>query len=1412
MKTPFRLFAAALAFAIGFPVAIHAQIAGSLDPAFNPDANGEVATTAVQPDGKTVLGGNFTTVGAQTRNRIARLQADGTLESMATFNPGTGANAKVFGVAVQADGKILLAGDFTTVNGQTRNRIARLNADGTLESTVTFNPGTSANARVWSVAVQADGKILLAGDFTTVNGQARNRIARLNANGTVESTATFNPGTGANNTLSSVAVQADGKILIGGSFTTVNGLTRNRIARLNADGTVESTATFNPGAGVDNSVNRVLVQADGKILVGGLFTTVNGQTRSNLARLNADGTLESTATFNPGTGPNGTVGGVTLLADGKILLVGGFGNVDGMVRTRIARLNADGTLETTVTFDAGTGADSFVDDVAVQADGKILLSGFFTAVNGQVRNRIARLANDAAIQTLTSPDSARAQWARSGAAPEVEQVTFELSTNAGASWSALGAGTRIAGGWEKTGLSLPGNGFLRARGRTGSSGLVEQVALFGPAGPEIAVEQPANNNLSDGGTLSFGRVGVGANTSHTFIIRNTGNSNLTGLGITVDGPDAAMFTVTASPSAPVSAGGSTTFTVRFTHSSAGDRTAALHIASNDADENPFDLTLTGSDLSNDANLSNLTLSAGPLSPVFGAATTSYTASVPYATASTTVTPTTAFASATVKVNGVTVTSGTASSAIALSAGSNIITVVVTAEDGAATKTYTATVTRAALPPGTVDPDFNPNVPPPGAGSDPYTVRVAAVQPDEKIVIAGNFATVGGQSRDSLARLNADGTVESTATFVGYDPVGTGGSSASGVYSVALQPDGKILLGGAGNNGRFGRINPNGTAESLATFNPGSGPDDRVLGVALQPDGKILLVGDFFYVNGFLRSSVARLQANGAVESTATFNPVTGTNNGIAYCVAVQADGKILLGGDFLYVAGAFRDRIARLNADGTLGNFAGAADSTVHCVAVQPDGKILLGGDFTAVNGQARTHIARLNADGTVESTTTFNPGAGANGTVHNIALQADGKILLAGGFTTFSGQPRNAIARLNADGTLESTATFNPGTGPGGPLPSVDCIALQADGNILLGGGFATMNGLARNKIARLANNAATQNLTASDSARVQWTRGGAAPEIEQVNFDVSTDGGANWSPLGIGTRIAGGWERTGLSLPPTGSLRARGRTSGGYRNGTSGVVEQVAQFTLPVPEITLEQPAGTPLADGTGNVSFGTVTLGSNSTRIFTIKNTSTADLTGLGITIDGTDAAAFAVTAAPTAPVPGPSGSTTFTVTFTPGSAGAKSAALHLASNDADENPYDIALTGIGLTRLESWRLTYFGSAANSGPGADDNDFDNDGPVNLMEFATHRDPTQPGGAIGVLSKNGTALEFRYQRAKAAVLDGLSFAVEWSDTLGLGSWSTVDVSEAILTDDGTVQEILATLPMGDAERRFVRLRVDAQ
>src|SRR6185369_1741156 len=131
---------------------------GSLDNSFNPAAGTSgVSSFALQPDGKVLIGVGSYVVNGTNRYGVARLNANGSLDS--SFNPGTGADVSVHCIAVQPDGKVIIGGDFTIVNGPNRNRIARLNADGSLDST--FNPGTAADAVVRSLALQSDANVLV---------------------------------------------------------------------------------------------------------------------------------------------------------------------------------------------------------------------------------------------------------------------------------------------------------------------------------------------------------------------------------------------------------------------------------------------------------------------------------------------------------------------------------------------------------------------------------------------------------------------------------------------------------------------------------------------------------------------------------------------------------------------------------------------------------------------------------------------------------------------------------------------------------------------------------------------------------------------------------------------------------------------------------------------------------------------------------------------------------------------------------------------------------------------------------------------------------------------------------------------------------------------------------------------------
>ena len=394
---------------------------------FNPGSGTGVYALALQPDGKILAGGAFTTLAGQSRSYIGRLSADGGLD--AGFNPS--ANNYVYSLVVQTDGRILVGGYFTALGGTNRNYLGRLNGDGGLDNG--FNPG--ANGIVFSLVVQTDGKILLGGNFTKLGGQPRNYLGRLNADGSLDTL--FNPGAGG--PVYAIALQPDGRILVGGIFNTLGGTNRTYLGRLNTDGSVDPI-TFNTGG--SSGVGSLVLQADGKILVGGYYGTLAAQ---GLSRVNADGTLD-TLFYSSLAGSYS----LAVQTDGKIL-------ADGMLV--LGRVKADGSLDTSF----NPGANNAYCSLGLQPDGKVLVGGNFTALGGVSRTNIARLNNTQPATESLSFDGSTVTWLRGGTGPEVWRTTFEASTN-GTDWIMLGAGARIPGGWQQAGLSLPAQATIRARG------------------------------------------------------------------------------------------------------------------------------------------------------------------------------------------------------------------------------------------------------------------------------------------------------------------------------------------------------------------------------------------------------------------------------------------------------------------------------------------------------------------------------------------------------------------------------------------------------------------------------------------------------------------------------------------------------------------------------------------------------------------------------------------------------------------------------------------------------------------------------------------------------------------------------------------------------------------------------------
>jgi uncharacterized delta-60 repeat protein len=722
---------------------------------------------------------------------------------------------------------------------------------------------------------QPDGKIIIGGGFSTVRGAIRSGIARLNADGSVD--LTFNPGLGLtsistpfHSTNSSVvsgsaealALQPDGKVLVAGAFVAVNGVSRTNVARLNTDGTLDTS--FDPGGGGYKPINCVALQNDGKVLIGGGFTNVGGTNLNCIARLNADGSLDSV--FSPGLASAGSFGtgpsitSLALQADGNILIVGQFSSTNG-TSMNIARLLPGGNFDTAFIPGSGIGSPSplaFIETVALQPDQRILVGGAFTSFNGTNRACIARLNTDGSLDASFDPGS--------------------------------GPKSDIVGNPAVSSLVVDGNGEVLIAGDfTSMSG----TSRYGFA------------RLNTDGALDLG-----------FVPATSGNDVVSCIALQTDG------------------------NILIGGNFATDR----HVALVDTNGNWNDAFNSGA-----------------------------------------------------------------------------------------------------------------------SNSVPSDVSSIAIQPDGKVLLGIASFTIGyfqWPFTNTIIRLNPDGSLDSSFN------IGSGLDEA--VYATALQSDGKILIGGSftmfngTNRGSIARLNTDGSLDT--TFDPGTGANGSIGAIAVRPDGGILIGGGFTEFNGTNRYLLARLNTDGSLDLS--FDPGSWTNDGVA-CIALQSDGKVLAGGTY---SGTTGTRLARFDSDGTPdGSFnpGTGPDSDVYAIAIQRDGKILIGGGFKHVAGQNRLNIARLNQDGTLDG--TFNPGSWESigilqpNDVNAIALEWDGKILAGGGFFITNGITADNLVQFNPDGSFDNGFCLENVTS------HVHAMAVQTDGRIMVGGEFGSVNGVIRNRIARI-------------------------------------------------------------------------------------------------------------------------------------------------------------------------------------------------------------------------------------------------------------------------------------------------------------------------------------------------------
>ncbi|MBI4259108.1 MAG: hypothetical protein HY658_00950, partial [Actinobacteria bacterium] len=790
---------------------------GAGDPAFTrPQQAGDfvfACAAATDGSGDIYIGGNFTTYDRSAARRIVRLDPNGAIA--VAFDSGSGFDAAVFALALAADGSgdVCVGGEFTTYQGTAANRIARLHPDGTTETAFQVGSGFDGPVRALAPAADGSGDVYVGGEFTTYQGTGANRIARLHPDGTTETA--FQVGSGFDGSVQALAVAASGDVYVGGAFTTYDGAGANRIVRLNPDGTTDTA--FAVGSGFDGSVQALAVAADGDLYVGGSFSTYQGTTANRIARLNPDGSID--ADFAAGSGFDGSVQALALAADGSgdLYVAGDFIDYDGRRKARaIARLHPDGTSDPS--FDEGFGFSGGIFALAVALDGSgDLYAGGLFDVYGPRRgrttgtNRICRLNPDGTIDT----------------------------------------------------------GFAVASGMAGTVRALEDSFDQG--------------TLHADWTVSFGNA-----TSWTYTVSGT---ELTVTQVDrLDANDSAFVRLRRPLPSPATGDFHVDFDFSWSQQSKLALQALFVVL---LDENQRQICRAGFLDPWKDNTGGMRVI---FDPSFGPERHPTTDELPLA-AGANLDVDGADGILTARWDGVTLLDAPYSATLAFI---DIEFHVV----GAFTESPLLKVdlVRAA---GDID-----------------TVRALGVALDGSGDIFGGFpARYNGTHVGRFGRLNPDGTLD--ATFHREDLSGTGfPQPGTAALAVALDGSGDVYVGGGFTtyNGaaanRIVRLNPDSTIDTSFAVGTGFNSSVRALALALDGSGDVYAGGDFTTYDGAAANRIARLNRDGTIDTA--FQVGTGFDSEVrALALALDGSGDVYAGGFFTTYQGAAMNRIVRLNPEGT---------------------------------------------------------------------------------------------------------------------------------------------------------------------------------------------------------------------------------------------------------------------------------------------------------------------------------------------------------------------------------------------------------------------------------------------------------------------------------------------------------------
>ncbi|UOQ54412.1 T9SS type A sorting domain-containing protein [Hymenobacter cellulosivorans] len=758
-------------------------------------------------------------------------------------------------------------------------------------------------------------------------------------------------------TVDNAVQQADGKFIVAGNFTRVNGDEVAGLARLNADGTADTD--FNNTTYSRSTITKVRLLTNGQIILQGYGNlTVAGRTTHTLAKINANGT--PVADFMPGSGPAGSgpaaldVAAVAVQADNKIVVGGSFVSYSGVVAKGLVRLNANGSVDQAFATALGAGftrSDAvapIVRGVVVQPDGKLLVCGNFMNYNGSGRSGLLRLNPDGSLDTTFNPVSSTMT---SGF--DMLAVALDPRTN-----NIVAATTNFSKqlvrltptGQEDASFALTSNPGCISYGTSNSD--------------ELAVDASGRVLLSS----CFGNYG-GANNSYlTRFLANGQPDTQFAIGNKLDG---RVLSVRPLANGQVLIGGSFS-----RYGSLHNVNMLVLDANGQAQSTPLPrLMQTGTVLAIKQQADGKLVVGGRFWEINGQAA--------------------------------------------------------------------ANVARLNSD-GTLDPAFDLT----GVNGQ---VRQVAIATDGRIVVGGVFTATGSVASNQVARLLSDGRPDATFTAPAPDP--RGAATVFGVYAMALQTDGKVLRGGSslsigGYTSTIHRLLPNGAIDAAYATQAGSiVPASTVYAIENLPDNKHYIAG----AGQANQPSLVRLNADGSRDNS--FAAGVAPSNAPMTIQVLQSmpNGKLLAGGSFTSYNGASAAQLVQLNADGTVDTnytLPTLTGSAVVALARYANGRVLAGSSFLNVNGVARGSLVRFNPDGSYDAsfanvlTNGFlgfpSPGA--------LVLQADEKILLSGLNLLIDGQSRAPLTRLTASNVLAVSSRQSTARTEAWPNPAHAALHLSLE------------------------------------------------------------------------------------------------------------------------------------------------------------------------------------------------------------------------------------------------------------------------------------------------------------------------------------------------------------------------------